>query len=201
MKTLIIVDPQIDFMPGGSLEVPKGNEIISVINQLIPKFDLIVATQDWHPANHKSFASNNPGTTVFDTTDLNGTQQIMWPDHCIQGTKGSEFHPELNTHPIAAIFRKGMDVEVDSYSGFYDNNKANSTGLSGFLQEKGAKDLYFCGLAADVCVYFTLKDALNEGFNVTLIEDGVRALDEKTFSNQKEKLLKQGAKITIGSKI
>jgi nicotinamidase/pyrazinamidase len=195
MKTLIIIDAQNDFMPGGSLEVENGDAIVPVINKIMPQFDLIAATQDWHPQNHKSFASNHREKNTFETIDLNGTDQILWPDHCVQGKKGAEMHPDLNTKPLAAIFRKGMDTEADTYSGFYDNNKVHATGLAGYLREKGANELYFCGLAADICVYFTLKDALDEGFKVTLIEDATRPLDKKEFEKQKQELIKKGVEI------
>jgi nicotinamidase/pyrazinamidase len=127
MKTLIIVDVQNDFMPGGRLEVPESNRIIPVINRIQNYYDLIVATQDWHPINHKSFASNHPVRKPFDTIMLNGIKQTLWPDHCVQGSEGAAFHPGLETNRISAIFRKGMDPEIDSYSGFYDNNQQLST--------------------------------------------------------------------------
>jgi len=201
MKTLIIVDAQNDFMPGGSLEVADGDAIIPVINNIQSKFDLIVATQDWHPANHKSFASNHPGKKPFDEIVLHGNNQILWPDHCVQDTEGAEFHPGLKTHGIEAILRKGMNTEIDSYSGFYDNNHEKNTGLAGYLREKGATDLYFCGLAADICVYFTILDALKEGFSTTLIEDATKALDKNRFEKQKKKLLDNGVKIITGENI
>lgn len=194
MKTLIIIDAQNDFMPGGSLEVAQGDLIIPVINKLQPQFDLIVATQDWHPAEHKSFASNQVGKKLFETIELHGIEQTLWPDHCVQGTIGAEFHPQLETRSIEAIFRKGMQPENDSYSGFYDNNR-QSTGLAGFLREKGAQELYFCGLCADICVYYTIKDALAEGFESCLIEDATRALDKENFQRIKEELLLTGVKI------
>lgn len=184
MRTLIIVDTQYDFMPGGALEVQNGDQIVPVINEILPQFDLVLATQDWHPPQHKSFASNHKGKKVFDKIDLHGTEQILWPDHCVQGSKGAELHRNLDMNKITAIFRKGMNPEIDSYSAFYDNSKASPTGLAGYLHEKGANDLYFCGLAADICVFFTLTDALNEGFNVTLIEDGTRPLKQNQFNKQ-----------------
>jgi nicotinamidase/pyrazinamidase len=131
MKTLIIIDVQNDFMPGGPLEVPEGNMILPVINRIQPLFDLIVATQDWHPGDHESFASNHRDKKPFETIDLNGVQQILWPDHCRQGSEGAAFDRRLQTNRIAAIFREGMDRYVDSYSGFYDNNHKLSTGLAG----------------------------------------------------------------------
>jgi nicotinamidase/pyrazinamidase len=195
MRTLIIVDAQIDFMPGGALEVKKGDQIIPVINKILPKFDLVIATQDWHPQNHKSFAVNHPEKKEFEVIDLNGLSQTLWPPHCVQKTPGAEIHPGLDTKPIEAIFRKGMDREIDSYSGFFDNGHKRSTGMAGYLREKGAKDLYFGGLAADICVYFTLLDALKEGFKATLIEDAAISLQEKTYEKVKMDILEKGGTI------
>ena len=201
MKTLIIVDAQIDFMPGGALEVSNGDRIIPVINNILPRFDLVVATQDWHPENHKSFAKNHPGKKVFEVINLNGLQQKLWPPHCVQESRGAEFHQELNTKPVEAIFRKGMDPEIDSYSGFYDNGHKKSTGLSGYLKEKGATELYFCGLAADICVYFSLIDALKEGFQATLIEDAAVPLIPEEFSKIREDILEKGGKIISSNQL
>ncbi|MFW6257812.1 MAG: bifunctional nicotinamidase/pyrazinamidase [Prolixibacteraceae bacterium] len=196
MKALILIDIQNDFTPGGSLEVPKGDEIIPVVNNLQEKFDLVVATQDWHPQNHVSFASNHEGKEPFDKIELDDMEQILWPDHCVQNTRGAEFHPELKTAKIEAIIRKGMDPRIDSYSGFYDNGHKKSTGLTGYLKEKGADELYFAGLAADVCVYFSIKDALKEGFSATLIEDATCALDDDKFAEMKKELQEKGMKVT-----
>ena len=138
MKTLIIVDVQNDFMPGGALAVPEADRIVPVINAIQNTFDLIVATQDWHPENHKSFASSHGGKKPFESIMLNGIAQVLWPDHCVQGTPGAQFHDALNTNAISAIFRKGTDIAVDSYSGFYDNHRYKSTGLAGYLHEMGA---------------------------------------------------------------
>lgn len=195
MKTLILIDVQNDFMPGGALSVPYGNEIVPVINEILPKFELVVASQDWHPASHKSFASNHKGKNVFETIDLNGLDQKLWPDHCVQNTSGAELHPKLDAGVIEAIFRKGMDPEIDSYSGFYDNGHKKSTGLAGYLREKGAKDLYFCGLAADICVYYSILDALEDGFQATLIEDASRPLDTEGFEALKAIIREKGADI------
>jgi nicotinamidase/pyrazinamidase len=195
MKGLVIVDVQNDFMPGGQLEVPGGNMIVPVINRLQKLFDLIVATQDWHPQNHKSFASNHHNKKPFERTILNGLEQILWPDHCVQGSSGADFHPELETDKIAAIFRKGMDPETDSYSGFYDNGHRISTGMSGYLKDKGITDIYFCGLAADICVYYTIKDAIKEGFSATLIEDASRPLNRDDFITIKMELRNLGVRI------
>ena len=201
MKTLIIVDAQNDFMPGGALEVRKGDKIIPVINKILPKFDLVVATQDWHPSNHKSFAVNHADKKEFEIIQLNGLEQKLWPPHCVQGTAGAEFHRDLNMKPVEAIFRKGMDEEIDSYSGFYDNGHKKSTGLAGFLKEKTAKDLYFCGLAADICVYFTLLDALKEGFKATLIEDAAIPLLMEHYDDVKADIRMKNGNITASEEI
>lgn len=201
MKTLIIVDPQYDFMPGGSLEVKDGDKIIPVINAISDEFELVVATQDWHPEGHSSFASSHKGKEQFENIEWKGMQQTLWPDHCVQGTKGAEFHADLKTDKVEAIFRKGMDADIDSYSGFYNNGHKKSTGLSGYLKEKKTNELYFCGLAADICVYFTLKDAIKESFNVTLIEDATRSLNTDDFEKQKQELKAQGTKIIKSNEI
>ena len=187
---LLIVDVQNDFIPGGSLAVEDGDKIIPVINELTPKYELVVATQDWHPANHKSFASQHTGHKVFDNIDLNGLSQVLWPDHCVQNTFGAEFHKDLNTNNIEAIFRKGMNPEIDSYSGFYDNGYLKSTGLAGYFKEKKIKEIHFCGLAADFCVYFSIMDAMKEGFKSVLIESATRPIDSQSFEQQKESLQK-----------
>ena len=201
MKTLIIVDVQNDFIPGGSLEIANGDRIIPVINKLQEQFDLVVATQDWHPNNHSSFASNHPGRKPFEKAIIDGKEETLWPDHCVQGTWGAEFHPDLHTHKIAAIFRKGMDPQVDSYSGFYDNYHQISTGLSGYLKEKGVTEVHFCGLAADICVYFTVNDAVSEGFSVLLIEDASQPLRLDDFQDIKQKLTFQGVHIVNSQRI
>lgn len=195
MKTLVIVDVQNDFMPGGSLPVAGANGIIPVINQLQNHFDLIIATQDWHPQNHSSFASNHMGKNPFEKSLIGGMEETLWPDHCVQGTPGAEFTSGMETNKIAVIFRKGMNPEVDSYSGFYDNHRRVSTGLSGYLKEKGINKVYFCGLAADICVYFTIKDALKEGFSARLIEDASHPLNVAEYEKLKKELVVKGVKI------
>lgn len=195
MKTLIIIDVQNDFLPGGSLAVPEGDQIIEIINNIQPSFDLVIATQDWHPENHSSFAVNHSGKKEFEIIMLKGQQQVLWPQHCVQGSKGAMFHPNLHLERAEGIFRKGMDAEIDSYSAFYDNAHLKSTGLTGYLKEKGATDLYFVGLAADFCVYFSILDALQDGFQATLIEDASRAIDPKEFEIAKKNILQKGGKI------
>jgi nicotinamidase/pyrazinamidase len=201
MKTLILVDVQNDFMPGGPLEVPLGNTIVPVINKIQGYFDLVVATQDWHPKNHRSFASNHHNKKPFDRIILNGVQQTLWPDHCIQGSRGAELQKDIEMNRIAAIFRKGMDPEVDSYSGFYDNNHYSATGLAGYLKEKGATEIHFCGLAADICVYYSILDSIREGFSATLIEDASSSLFPDKFDDIKCELAKSGAHIIISNEL
>ena len=195
MKTLLIIDVQNDFIPGGSLPVPEGDQIVSLINRLQKEFDLVVATQDWHPVGHASFASSHAGNKEFDVVKINGLDQVLWPDHCVQGSTGAEFHPQLETLRIESIFRKGTDPEIDSYSGFYDNAHLKSTGLTGYLKGKGVKELYVVGLAGEFCVYFSVLDALAEGFSVTLIEDATKPLDRNAFETAKIDILRKGGKI------
>lgn len=195
MKVLVIIDMQNDFMPSGALPVPEGDKIVPLINALQDKFDLVIATQDWHPVAHASFASSHEGKNVYELIDLNGINQILWPDHCIQGSFGAEFHSDLDTTKWETIFRKGTNPEIDSYSGFYDNAHLKSTGLAGYLKEKGASELYFCGLAAEYCVYFSVKDALQEGFKTVLIEDATKALSVEDFEKAKLNVLNNGGRI------
>ncbi len=192
MKTLVIIDVQNDFCPGGALEVKDGDAIIPVINKLQPQFDLVVATQDWHPEDHKSFASQHKGKKPFDRIRLQGLDQVLWPDHCVQNTEGAGFHPDLDTNRIEAIFRKGMETDIDTYSGFFDNGHKKNTGLAGYLKERNADELYFAGLAADVCVYFSLKDSLQEGFRTFLIEDATRAIDPDKYEKIRAELKDKG---------
>jgi len=196
MKALIIVDIQNDFIPGGALAVPDGDKIITRINEIQKKFDIVVATQDWHPANHKSFASQHEGKTPFDIVDLNGIQQTLWPDHCIQGTRGAELHKDLNTNKIDAIFRKGTNPEIDSYSAFYDNNHKKITGLNGYLKDRNVTAVFICGLAADYCVYYTALDALSLGYDTTILDESTKAIDPVNFIDLKDNLRKKGGKIS-----
>ncbi|WP_179349050.1 bifunctional nicotinamidase/pyrazinamidase [Winogradskyella pacifica] len=195
MKTLLIIDVQNDFMPSGSLPVPNGDEIVPVINKIRDKFDLVIGTQDWHPKDHISFASNHEGKSNFDVIEIHNQPQILWPDHCVQGTEGAKFHPGLNTEKFEAIFRKGTDKTIDSYSAFYDNGHLKSTGLTGYLKEKEITQLYVCGLAADICVYFSIIDALQEGFSCYFIDDASKALDTKEFETLKKEMIAKGIQI------
>ena len=178
MKALILVDIQRDFCPDGALAVHEGDQVVEVANRLMENniFDLVVATQDWHPENHGSFASNQK-TDPFTLGELNGLPQVWWPDHCTWGSYGAQFHPKLNLGKVATIFRKGMDPSVDSYSGFFDNGKRNSTGLANYLNGLGVDKVFVMGLATDYCVKFTALDAVGLGFNTSLIVDGCRGVN------------------------
>lgn len=195
MKALIIIDMQNDFLSGGSLAVPDGEEIVAIVNSMQQYFDLVVATQDWHPSTHKSFASNNPGKKTYDEIELNGLPQILWPDHCVQGTNGAMFTPLVNMNRVEAIFRKGTDIDIDSYSCFYDNGHRKSTGLGDYLRGKLITRVYFAGLAGDFCVYFSALDALIEGFDTYLMEDAVRSIDPEKFKQAKAEIASRGGRI------
>ena len=178
MKALILVDIQNDFLPGGALAVPHGDEVVPVANKVSPRFDLVVATQDWHPQDHGSFAANHPGKKVGDVIDLHGLRQILWPVHCVQNTRGAEFAPGLDVSRVARVFRKGTDPAIDSYSGFFDNGHRRSTGLADYLRERGVDQVFVMGIATDYCVKFTALDAVQRaGLKVTLIEDGCRGVN------------------------
>ena len=199
MNALIIVDIQNDFTSGGSLAVPNGELIIPIVNKIQDQFDLVVATQDWHPSAHSSFASNHIGRNVFETISLRGLDQVLWPDHCVQDSPGANFHRELNLKKVEAIIRKGMDPDIDSYSGFYDNGRKKSTGLKGYLKERNVTSVYICGLAGDYCVYFTAKDSQSEGFKTVIIEDAVKSISENDFSKAKIHLESLGVTFTNSS--
>lgn len=175
MRALVLVDLQYDFMPGGALAVARGDEVVAVTHQLIPQFEIVVATQDWHPRDHKSFAANNAGASIGELRELNGMPQVMWPAHCVQGTRGAELHDDLDG--ITQVFQKGTNPEIDSYSGFFDNGHKKATGLEGWLREQGITDLTVLGLATDYCVKYTVLDARQLGFSVTLVAAGCRAVN------------------------
>lgn len=179
-QALIMVDLQNDFCQGGSLAVPDGDAIIPVANRLQEKFDLVVATQDWHPQTHTSFASNHPDYSIGETIEIDGIIQVLWPDHCVQFSKGADFHPQLNTQKIAKVAHKGSDDKIDSYSAFFDNAHRRSTGLGEYLKSMHVKDVYIMGLATDYCVKYSSLDAVHLGFNVYVVEDACRGIDLKT---------------------
>jgi nicotinamidase/pyrazinamidase len=201
MKVLIIVDIQNDFLPGGALAVQNGDAVIPVINKLQSQFDLVVATQDWHPEDHKSFASMHPGKKIFDEIKLNGLPQVLWPDHCVQETEGAEFSSMLDTKKIEAIFRKGMDNNIDSYSGFFDNGKKKATGMDAYLKGRGITSIYVCGLAADYCVNFTALDGLELGFDSTIITDATLPINEGNFKKIIEDFKSTGGQETRSDSI
>jgi nicotinamidase/pyrazinamidase len=173
---LILVDIQNDFCPGGALAVPHGDAVVAPANRLIARAALVVATQDWHPAAHGSFAVNQPGAAPFALGELGGLPQVMWPTHCVQWTGGAQFHPGLETARIARVFPKGTDPGIDSYSGFFDNGRRKATGLGEWLRAQGVDAVQVCGLATDYCVKATAIDAAQLGFRATLVEDACRGV-------------------------
>lgn len=177
MKALIIVDVQNDFLPGGALAVPEGDQVIPVINQLSSEFKLVFTTQDWHPANHGSFAASHPNTKIGDRILIDDTEQILWPVHCVQNTPGAELAGNLQPKVVSARIYKGTDPQVDSYSGFFDNQRKHETGLQQLLRQHGADDLTIVGLATDYCVKATVLDARDLGFNVTVYDNACRAVN------------------------
>lgn len=176
MTALLLVDLQNDFMPGGALAVPNGDEVVAVANRLAPRYELVVATQDWHPPNHGSFASNHPGKKPYDVVDLHGVQQTLWPDHCVQGTPGASFHSGLDIGPIDQVVRKGTDPAIDSYSTFFDNARRKETRLHDFLREQGVDNLDVMGLATDYCVLFSVLDARELSYEVRVLREGCRGI-------------------------
>ena len=195
MNCLIVVDVQNDFLPGGALAVKNGDLVIAEINELQKHFELVIATQDWHPADHKSFASAHEGKEVFQEIILDGLPQVLWPDHCVQDTYGAEFSSLLSTKNIEAIFRKGMDKNIDSYSGFFDNGKRKATGMSAYLKGRGVTAVFVTGLAGDYCVNFTAKDALELGFGATIITNATRPINEDNFLKEMQRFQSMGGKV------
>jgi nicotinamidase/pyrazinamidase len=176
-RALIAVDLQYDFCPGGALAVPDGDAVIPIIDAIAPAFDLMVATQDWHPADHGSFASAHPGSRVGEVADLGGLAQVLWPDHCVQGTRGAELHAEFDQRPVEAIVRKGTHREIDSYSTFWDNARLRSTGLAGYLRERDITEVWLAGLATDYCVKYSVLDSVELGFATFVVADACRGID------------------------
>ena len=174
---LIVIDLQYDFCPGGALAVPDGDAVLPVINRLARRMPHMIVTQDWHPAGHQSFASSHPGKAAFDTVTMSYGEQILWPDHCVQGTRGAELHAEFDVDPAELVIRKGFHGEIDSYSAFFENDKSTETGLAGYLRERSAGRLVMAGLALDFCVRYSAEDACRLGFPVVVVEDGCRAID------------------------
>ncbi|MCC0030399.1 MAG: bifunctional nicotinamidase/pyrazinamidase [Brucellaceae bacterium] len=176
-KALIVIDVQNDFCPGGALAVENGDEIVPLVNHLIASHDHVVLTQDWHPAGHSSFASSHPGKNPFETVEMDYGTQVLWPDHCIQGSQGAEFHADLNWTRAEMVVRKGFRPAIDSYSAFFENDHQTPTGLGGYLKERGLNDVVLCGLATDFCVGFSALDAAKLGFHVSVVMAACRAID------------------------
>ncbi|MBC6404743.1 MAG: bifunctional nicotinamidase/pyrazinamidase [Rhodospirillales bacterium] len=176
-EALLIVDVQNDFCSGGALAVPEGEAVVPFINRLQTHFQVVVATQDWHPDNHRSFASMHDDKDPFQTTELHYGHQVLWPDHCIQGSEGAAFHPDLAIDPCDLILRKGFRQHIDSYSAFFENDRTTPTGLHGYLVERGVTELALTGLATDFCVCYSALDAVSLGYRVTLVEEACRAID------------------------
>jgi len=203
MHALLLVDIQNDFLPGGALEVPHGDEVIPVANTLLSQFERVVASQDWHPANHGSFAANHPWRKPGQTIDLHGLEQVLWPIHCVQGSFGAEFAGRLNTGAIERVFQKGTNPAIDSYSAFYDNGHRQSTGLADYLREQQVDTLYILGLAQDYCVKFTVLDALREGFKTYLVTDGTRPVELQAGDGEKAlaEMAEQGAHLVTAREV
>ena len=195
MKTLVIVDVQNDFIKGGSLEVPEGQNVIEPINNIIKDYDLVIATKDWHPKDHVSFASNHKDKNIGDVIKVNGIDQTLWPDHCIQNSFGSDFPSNLDVSNVQKIIFKGNDSSIDSYSGFFDNRNIRATGLSEYLKQNGVLQVDCVGLATDYCLKYTALDSLSEGFQTRVIIDCIRGIDEKGCEMALEEMKSKGIKL------
>lgn len=202
MKALLVVDMQNDFMPGGALPVSQGNEIIPVINEIVHyPFDLVVATKDWHPADHACFYTNHAGKKAGDHINLGGLDQILWPEHCLQGTSGAEFAPGWDTTQVNKVIHKGTNPFIDSYSAFFDNGHRQSTELENYLREKGVNEVFIAGVATDYCVKFSVLDALQVGFKTFVIIDACRGIDLKKGDSENAILkMRQGGAIILSFK-
>lgn len=196
-EVLLIVDIQNDFCADGALKVPRADEIIPVVNRLARQFAHVILTQDWHPRDHQSFASAHPGRRPYETIEVSYGAQILWPDHCVQGTHGAEFHEKLDIPQAELVLRKGFRREIDSYSAFYENDRRTPTGLCGYLRERGLSHVFLAGLAFDFCVRYSAEDAQREGFRVTVIEDASRGIDVSgSVDETRMSLARLGVEIT-----
>src|SRR5574340_632774 len=203
VRALLLVDVQNDFMPFGALPVADGDAVVAVANALMPRFSLVVATQDWHPTDHASFASNHPGKATGDAIELGGIEQVLWPDHCVQRSPGASFHSALDVGGIDHVVRKGTDPEIDSYSGFFDNGHLKDTGLAAFLEQRAVDSLVVLGLATDYCVKYTVLDAIGLGFGVTVIRDVCRAVDLAAGDGERafEEVHSAGARLLLAAEL
>ena len=196
---LLVIDVQNDFCPGGALAVADGDAVVPVINALLPRFAHVLLTQDWHPPGHRSFASAHPGRKPFETAELAYGPQVLWPDHCVQLTRGAAFHARLAAGKSELILRKGFRPDIDSYSAFFENDRTTPTGLTGYLRTRGLKRLFLVGLATDFCVAYSAIDGAKEGFQVTVLEDGCRAIDlNGSLARAKAEMAKAGVVLTTG---
>jgi nicotinamidase/pyrazinamidase len=200
---LIVVDVQNDFCPRGALAVEGGNSVVPVINAISPLFGTVVATQDWHPENHVSFAASHPGKRSYDTVEIGELVQELWPEHCLAGSPGAAFHKDLDLIPVGLVVRKGRLPDLDSYSAFFENDRRTATGLNGYLRELGIKTVFLCGLATDYCVLFTALDAARLGFRTYVIRDGVRGvgLPEGSVERAFSSMVEAGVKIIDSGEI
>lgn len=195
-EALIVVDVQNDFCPGGALAVENGDQVVPVINRLIARFDHVILTQDWHPAGHSSFASSHPGRAPFDTVEMAYGAQTLWPDHCVQGSHGAAFHPDLEWTRAELVIRKGFRREIDSYSAFFENDHTTPTGLTGYLRERGISKLTLAGLATDFCLGYSALDARKQGFAATVVMEGCRAIDMNgSLAAMTQKMQEAGAEL------
>jgi len=193
---LLVVDVQNDFCPGGRLAVPRGDEVVPVIARLADLFEHVALTQDWHPPNHGSFASSHPGREPYETIDMPYGRQVLWPDHCVQGSRGAAFHPGLDTDRAEIVIRKGFRREIDSYSAFFENDHKTATGLAGYLRDRGIRRLVLCGLATDFCVGWSALDARRLGFEAVVVEDATRAIDlEGSLDRANEEMRQAGVEV------
>jgi nicotinamidase/pyrazinamidase len=203
VKALLLVDIQNDFIPGGALAVPRGDEVIAAANRLMPDYELVVATQDWHPPDHLSFASRHAGKQVGDVIELDGLEQILWPDHCAQGSRGAELCAGLDASRIRHVVRKGTDRKIDSYSGFFDNGQRKATELHDVLQRAGVDEVHVMGLATDYCVKFTALDAVELGYKTVLLLDGCRGVELRAGDCEAavEQMARAGVAIATGESV
>jgi nicotinamidase/pyrazinamidase len=199
-SALLVIDVQNDFCPGGSLAVPDGDKIIPLVNELMPRFPLVVATRDWHPEGHISFASRHPGREPSDSIEVDGRDQILWPDHCVQASEGAAFHPELDQRYINLVLHKGAKRDLDSYSAFFENDHKTSTGLEYYLKGLGFESVYLVGLAEDVCVFFTAVDAKRVGFKTSVVSDATRGVNvpEGNLESARKSMASEGVEY-VGS--
>jgi len=199
---LIVVDIQNDFCPGGALAVADGDAVVPIANRLMTQFDHVVLTQDWHPADHASFAANNPGGEPFSMIEMPYGPQVLWPTHCVQGTPGAAFHADLETDRASLIVRKGFHSRIDSYSAFLENDHKTSTGLAGALRDRGIEEIVLVGLATDFCVHYSAIDAVSLGFGVTVVEDGCRAIDlDGSLAAAKAEMAERGVTLITSDRL